>query len=58
MRNCGESLTARWPNSLLGLFEATITPAFTLVTSQWYRKNEQGTRTGGWLPRLVSIRPS
>ncbi|KAJ9118017.1 hypothetical protein QFC24_006289 [Naganishia onofrii] len=28
--------------------ETGITPAFTIVTSQWYRKNEQGTRTGIW----------
>ncbi|KWU44746.1 membrane transporter [Rhodotorula sp. JG-1b] len=33
---------------LLGLFEACITPSFSLVTSQWYRKREQGFRTGIW----------
>jgi ACS family allantoate permease-like MFS transporter len=36
------------PHSFLGFLEAGITPAFTIVTSQWYRKNEQGTRTGIW----------
>ena len=33
---------------LLGVFEASITPAFILLTSQWYRKHEQGSRTGVW----------
>jgi MFS transporter, ACS family, allantoate permease len=28
--------------------ESGITPAFTLTTSHWYRKSEQGTRTGFW----------
>ncbi|TNY23534.1 permease of the major facilitator superfamily [Rhodotorula diobovata] len=32
----------------LGLLEACVSPAFTLVTSQWYKKNEQGTRIGIW----------
>lgn len=34
--------------SFLGFLEAGITPAFTIITSQWYRKHEQGTRTGIW----------
>lgn len=33
----------------LGAFEATITPAFVLFTSIWYRKNEQAQRMGYWL---------
>ena len=32
----------------LGVFEATVTPSFALLTSQWYTKKEQGTRTGIW----------
>ncbi|KZF21427.1 MFS transporter [Xylona heveae TC161] len=32
----------------LGLFEAAVTPGFTLFTSQWYTKKEQGFRTGLW----------
>ena len=33
---------------LLGIFEASITPAFVLIVSQWWRKEEQGFRTGIW----------
>ncbi|TVY29160.1 putative transporter [Lachnellula hyalina] len=33
----------------LGLFEATITPAFVLITSMWYKQSEQGQRMGYWL---------
>ena len=33
---------------VLGMFEATVTPAFVLFTSMWYTKGEQGTRTGIW----------
>jgi ACS family allantoate permease-like MFS transporter len=33
---------------LLGVFEAAVTPGFALFTSQWYTKEEQGTRTGIW----------
>lgn len=29
-------------DSFLGLFESCVTPSFALVTSQWYRKREQG----------------
>ncbi|GAA5883136.1 hypothetical protein JCM3774_005330 [Rhodotorula dairenensis] len=32
----------------LGLFEACVTPSFALVTAQWYRKREQGSRVGIW----------
>ncbi|BGP25107.1 MFS transporter, allantoate permease [Rhodotorula toruloides] len=40
-----------WLSSIfyfLGLLESCVTPAFSLITSQWYKKNEQGTRTGIW----------
>lgn len=43
-------------DSFLGLFESCITPAFTLITSQWYLKSEQGTRTGP--SRYCSCTPS
>ncbi|KAL4900899.1 hypothetical protein BDW74DRAFT_170470 [Aspergillus multicolor] len=33
----------------LGAFEATVTPAFVLITSMWYRQGEQGRRMGYWL---------
>ncbi|XHF98770.1 hypothetical protein AWENTII_002308 [Aspergillus wentii] len=33
----------------LGAFEATITPAFVLFTSSWYKQNEQAKRMGFWL---------
>lgn len=32
----------------LGFFEAAVTPGFTLFTSQWYTREEQGFRTGIW----------
>lgn len=32
----------------LGVFEAAVTPGFALFTSQWYTRQEQGTRTGIW----------
>ena len=32
----------------LGVLEAAVTPGFALITSQWYTKAEQGTRTGIW----------
>lgn len=32
----------------LGSFEAAVTPGFTLLTSQWYTKREQGLRMGIW----------
>lgn len=32
----------------LGLTESAVTPGFALITSQWYTKKEQGTRTGIW----------
>lgn len=36
------------PYSFLGFLEAGITPAFTIITAQWYAKHEQGTCTGIW----------
>ena len=33
---------------LLGVCEASVTPGFALLTSQWYTKREQGLRTGIW----------
>ncbi|ORY85703.1 major facilitator superfamily domain-containing protein [Protomyces lactucae-debilis] len=35
----------RW---FLGMFESTVTPGFVLITSQWYRKEEQALRIGVW----------
>jgi len=32
----------------LGLFEASVSPGFALITSRWYKVNEQGSRTGIW----------
>ncbi|KAF2705214.1 MFS general substrate transporter [Pleomassaria siparia CBS 279.74] len=32
----------------LGVFESAVTPGFTLLTSQWYTKKEQGSRTAIW----------
>lgn len=34
---------------LLGALEATVTPGFVILTSAWYKQNEQGTRAGLWL---------
>ena len=33
---------------MLGVCEAAVTPGFALITSQWYTRKEQGTRTGLW----------
>ncbi|KAB8248679.1 major facilitator superfamily domain-containing protein [Aspergillus flavus] len=33
----------------LGAFEATVTPAFVLFTSCWYKQEEQAQRMGFWL---------
>jgi ACS family allantoate permease-like MFS transporter len=32
----------------LGVTEAAVTPGFALLTSQWYTKKEQGSRTSIW----------
>jgi MFS family permease len=34
---------------MLGMFEATITPAFVLITAIWYKRDEQAKRMGLWL---------
>lgn len=34
--------------TLLGIFESAVTPAFVILTSQWYRKEEQFLRTSCW----------
>ena len=33
----------------LGVFEATVTPAFVLIVSIWYRRDEQAKRVNAWL---------
>lgn len=43
--NFGGAMANRF---FLGLFEATVTPSFALLTSQWYTKYEQGLRVGIW----------
>lgn len=34
--------------AILGALESAATPGFALITSQWYRKDEQGLRTAIW----------
>lgn len=34
--------------TLLGMFESSVTPAFVIFTSQWYKKEEQFLRTTCW----------
>ncbi|KAF2157836.1 MFS general substrate transporter [Myriangium duriaei CBS 260.36] len=43
--NFGGAVAVRF---FLGMFEAAVTPGFALITSQWYKKTEQGLRTGIW----------
>nr|QFR37164.1 MFS transporter [Cyberlindnera americana] len=45
-KNYGGLLILRF---LLGMFEATITPAFVLITAVWYKRDEQAKRMGIWL---------
>ena len=33
---------------MLGVMEASVTPGFALLTSQWYTKSEQGARCNYW----------
>jgi MFS family permease len=33
---------------LLGLFEAACLPLFAMITSQWYRRQEQPLRVATW----------
>lgn len=44
MPHCLRTLT----RSFLGVFESSLSPALILFTAQWYRKKEQGSRTGIW----------
>ncbi|KAJ5175686.1 uncharacterized protein N7482_001563 [Penicillium canariense] len=44
--NYASLLCARF---FLGMFEATVTPAFVLFTSCWYKQEEQAKRMGFWL---------
>lgn len=34
--------------TILGMLELSVTPAFTIITSQWYKKDEQFLRTTWW----------
>ncbi|QGA18042.1 hypothetical protein EYB26_005720 [Talaromyces marneffei] len=43
--NFGGAVAIRF---LLGICEASVTPGFALLTSQWYTRKEQGQRTGLW----------
>ncbi|KAI5461587.1 putative MFS allantoate transporter [Mariannaea sp. PMI_226] len=45
VRNFGGAMVLRF---FMGVLEASVTPGFALITSQWYTKREQGTRTGLW----------
>ncbi|GAM86548.1 hypothetical protein ANO11243_045620 [Dothideomycetidae sp. 11243] len=44
-QNFGGAVAVRF---CLGLLEASVTPGFALLTSQWYTRAEQGLRTGIW----------
>ncbi|KAG7447434.1 MFS general substrate transporter [Guyanagaster necrorhizus] len=44
-KNFGGLITVRF---LLGVAEATITPAFVYVTSMWYTRDEIPIKTGAW----------
>lgn len=35
--------------TLLGMLESAVTPAFVIITSQWYKREEQFLRTSFWL---------
>lgn len=50
---CCTSATQNFPGvtavrTLLGMFEAVITPALIMITSQWYTKRQATPRTGIW----------
>jgi len=34
--------------TILGMLELSVTPAFAIITSQWYKKDEQFLRTAWW----------
>ncbi|TQV95462.1 MFS allantoate transporter [Cordyceps javanica] len=44
-RNFGELFAIRL---LLGVFEASITPTFVIMTGMWYKRDEQARRLGIW----------
>lgn len=46
---CQSSASFLLCRTLLGIFEAFMDPAYMLMTSQWYRKEEQYIRCGIWL---------
>lgn len=46
VRNYGSLLAVRF---FLGALEATVTPAFVIFSSMWYKQNEQAQRMGYWL---------
>ena len=46
VRNYAGLLTVRF---FLGALEATVTPAFVIFTSMWYKQNEQARRMEYWL---------
>ncbi|QNP98394.1 YALIA101S12e00254g1_1 [Yarrowia lipolytica] len=35
--------------TILGMLESAVTPAFVIITSQWYKREEQFLRTSFWL---------
>ncbi|KAK2595279.1 hypothetical protein QQS21_006994 [Conoideocrella luteorostrata] len=50
---CCTTVTQNFPGvaavrTLLGMFEAVITPALIMITSQWYTKRQATPRTGIW----------
>ncbi|KAJ4155413.1 hypothetical protein LMH87_000656 [Akanthomyces muscarius] len=44
-RNFGQLFAIRL---LLGIFEASITPTFVVITGMWYKRDEQAKRLGIW----------
>lgn len=46
---CQSPATFLLCRTLLGIFEAFMDPAYMIMTSQWYRKEEQYVRCGIWL---------
>ncbi|MCJ1467521.1 hypothetical protein MMC07_006146 [Pseudocyphellaria aurata] len=45
VKNYSGALAVRF---FLGVFEAAVSPGFALITSQWYTKGEQASRTSIW----------
>lgn len=46
---CHSSATFLLCRTLLGIFESFMDPSYMIMTSQWYRKEEQYIRCGIWL---------